>query len=485
MKRMIRCLLFAWSISTVSILIGSDVPNVRFGIEVSDQDGGVRIEEIKPSRPIATKLAARDVLISYVVVDEPERTIPIRTADDIDLLKAAIANGRQVSLTFLRPQDSRIPPSRYLQQTVLIDALDLLPVSEVETANVPESATVSVPYTTRAPTANDENEMVSVNVFYATDRKLDAGQYSGARDMGSNPIKYGVCEVTIPPDHRTGQLEGPKWWRLEFSADPRKHVYLKDVNQAGKTIVFEAISKSFESVEAGTRRRALLFVHGYNVSFQDAARRSAQMHYDLNFPGISAFYSWPSNANLQSYVSDSGDIEWSTPHIKEFLTDFDTFNAIDEIYVIAHSMGNRGVIKALVEMRLTGAGRKIKEIILAAADVDAAIFERDLAPQIANYYPRTTVYASANDKALWGSEALSEAYRVGEIRNREPTIRTLPTFDVIDASNVATDLLGHSYYGDGTSVISDIFQLIVTNQNPPRFNLSEQNGSRGKYWRFR
>jgi esterase/lipase superfamily enzyme len=35
-------------------------------------------------------------------------------------------------------------------------------------------------------------------------------------------------------------------------------------------------------------------VHGYNVSFDDAALRTAQLAYDLTFDCPAAFFSWPS-----------------------------------------------------------------------------------------------------------------------------------------------------------------------------------------------
>ncbi len=72
------------------------------------------------------------------------------------------------------------------------------------------------------------------------------------------------------------------------------------------------------------------------------------------------------------------------------------------VHLVAHSMGNRGLLRALqrlaadAEMR---AGVKFGQIFLAAPDVD-----RDLFLGLARLYPqfsdRTTLYASDGDKAV-------------------------------------------------------------------------------------
>jgi esterase/lipase superfamily enzyme len=45
-------------------------------------------------------------------------------------------------------------------------------------------------------------------------------------------------------------------------------------------------------------------VHGFNVSFENALRRTAQIAYDLDFDGAPFLFSWPSRDSLLSYASD-------------------------------------------------------------------------------------------------------------------------------------------------------------------------------------
>jgi esterase/lipase superfamily enzyme len=47
-----------------------------------------------------------------------------------------------------------------------------------------------------------------------------------------------------------------------------------------------------------------VFTHGYNVSFEEAARRAAQLAFDLNFRGRVVLFSWPSCGSLLGYGAD-------------------------------------------------------------------------------------------------------------------------------------------------------------------------------------
>jgi esterase/lipase superfamily enzyme len=51
-------------------------------------------------------------------------------------------------------------------------------------------------------------------------------------------------------------------------------------------------------------KSVLLFVHGFNVTFTDAALRTAQLAHDLSFGGVPFFFSWPSAGETRSYFRD-------------------------------------------------------------------------------------------------------------------------------------------------------------------------------------
>jgi len=81
--------------------------------------------------------------------------------------------------------------------------------------------------------------------------------------------------------------------------------------------------------------------HGYRNSFKDAAFRAAQLGVDLKIPGATFFYSWPSAASPQGYISDSATVDVSTGYCFEFVMNLLRGFPEVPLHVIAHSMGNR------------------------------------------------------------------------------------------------------------------------------------------------
>src|SRR4051812_10238007 len=48
----------------------------------------------------------------------------------------------------------------------------------------------------------------------------------------------------------------------------------------------------------------LLFVHGYNVTFEDAVYRLAQFAFDSGVPAVPVLFTWPSRGRLLQYPYD-------------------------------------------------------------------------------------------------------------------------------------------------------------------------------------
>lgn len=94
---------------------------------------------------------------------------------------------------------------------------------------------------------------------------------------------------------------------------------------------------------------ALVFIHGFNVTFEEAAIRAAQIGFDLKVPGITAFFSWPSKGRLSllDYAADEATIDASAGKMTDFLVKFAQQTDAERVHVIAHSMGNRGLLGAM------------------------------------------------------------------------------------------------------------------------------------------
>lgn len=231
---------------------------------------------------------------------------------------------------------------------------------------------------------------------------------------------------------------------------------------------------------------SFLYVHGYNVDFKEAAKRTGQMAYDLKFTGVPIFYSWPSKGEPLPYTNDEPTSEFSGGKLYKFLVDYLSRSDVKGLYVIAHSMGSRTVSAALSELyrynpRLK---LKIKEVILAAPDIDAGTFRTLIAPKISNVGVPITLYVSSRDRALALSKGVHAAPRLGQLNDGA---NIYPGVDTIDASGLDAGFVGHSYYGDSCSVITDISDLFDSGrravERESKF-FEVVNGSSGKYWRL-
>lgn len=330
---------------------------------------------------------------------------------------------------------------------------------------------------------NPKLEYIKVPVYFATDRNLTTNLLPSKR-FGANrsTMSYGMCNISIPKNHKTGELEEASVWKLEFSPDPNKHVLLLDVNLQSENSFFDSMRKC---ILKSPNKNAFIFVHGYNVSFEDAARRTGQMSYDLGFKGAPVFYSWPSQATLAGYNIDQGNIEWSQKNMKVFLEDFLKRSDAEKIYLIAHSMGNRGLTRALASIisenpNLTS---RIQAIILAAPDIDADVFSRDIAPVLVKSKKYIALYTSSKDKALLASQKFSSYPRAGQAGQNMVIV---PGIETIDASNVKADFLNHSYFSQSSALLSDIFNIIKEGRkSSERFGLVRYKKNGKTYWKFK
>ncbi len=110
---------------------------------------------------------------------------------------AGLVAGIVVSRSFYRPLEYNIPP---------------MPPS----IGAPPSPPMPLPA-----------DFAIVRVFYATDRTRTASTKPAEMfGVGRAALSYGSCDVSIPRDHRMGELESPSIWRLDFREDPTKHVVL-------------------------------------------------------------------------------------------------------------------------------------------------------------------------------------------------------------------------------------------------------------------
>jgi esterase/lipase superfamily enzyme len=326
--------------------------------------------------------------------------------------------------------------------------------------------------------------VLEVTTYFATNRK-PSGNGAPAKFYGSDrasSFQYGRAIVTIPSTHTPGNLELPSLWKLERSADPSKHFVLKAVLPLGK----DAARKEMAERLAGMPSHALLlFVHGYYTSFDAAALRTAQLAHDLQFPGMAFFYSWPSAGKALAYWQDEEASQLSNDDFEQLLGELSQLSA-SEIYVVAHSMGNRIVASALrSRVEKNEETKHIRALLLAAPDINADLFRETIAPKLAAMQgTQTTIYAASSDLALKASKIVHGFKRVGETVGG---VFTYPGLDTIDASSVATMTrdFGHAYLMDSASVLKDIQAIVAQKPAAKQRGLAEVGISPNQYWQLR
>jgi esterase/lipase superfamily enzyme len=298
---------------------------------------------------------------------------------------------------------------------------------------------------------------------------------------GRGALEMGLCRVSIPFNHTVGEVESPSILRLEFREDPERHVSILEAREYEPERFFHRLR---DTVAASSRRELLVFIHGYNVSFDSAVRRTAQIAYDLKFPGAAVCYSWPSHGGLLLYSADENNVEWTVPHLKEFLGQLREKSGADAINLVGHSMGTRALSNALREFarEMQQDNKLFNQVVLAAPDIDAEVFRRDLAPAMTKVAQRVTLYASSNDQALMASRTIHAYPRAGE---SGANLVVAPGLDTIDVSAIDSSLLGHSYYGDNDSIIADLYHVVHESLPPDRRHRLQMAKYAGlPYWIF-
>ncbi|WP_300320061.1 alpha/beta hydrolase [Accumulibacter sp.] len=326
-----------------------------------------------------------------------------------------------------------------------------------------------------------------LRVYFATTRQA-TGVTASSEAFGStvdDRLSFGVVNVSIPSDHRYANLESPSLIRLEWDSRPDRHVMIAPTFS---TLGAQAWKRELAS-EAVTfgKPGVLLFVHGYNSSFANAAQRAAQLAYDISFPGPTVVFSWPSDAELLSYVKDEEAARTSWRQLADVLDTLSTLGTGVPVYVVAHSMGTRVLVESLGYLfrQRPDADVAFRQIVLAAPDIGYRDFRDRWISDLRGTAPRFTMYASSHDIPVQVSAWLHGQQRLG---NGGHGIAVLPNLDSIDASDVTREWFGlsHSYFGDTNTVMSDLFLLIHGGASPERRpRLEATQGANGQYYKFR
>ena len=330
-----------------------------------------------------------------------------------------------------------------------------------------------------APASNrtlDPPAAVDYEVWFGTDRAPGEANDGGMTFTGQRgrALTVGRCTVRIPPSHRIGST-GSGLLRRIFGPDDRLKLIGTSVHAVD---AWSAAIRARLTATGSSSRCGVVFVHGYNVSFRDAAIRAAQLGYDLSIDGPMAFYSWPSRGAAASYPADEATVDASEEYLLAFLQHFIGACAGAPVHVIAHSMGNRVLARTLVRLRSAQPGARIDQLIFAAPDIDQDTFA-SLALQFRDVAKQATLYVSARDSAVELSRVFHRAARAGLY----PPVTILPGVDTVAVTNVDTSMLGHGYVAEARDVLHDMHSVLHFGMTPQqRMGLRLMATSGSQHW---
>jgi alpha/beta hydrolase family protein DUF900 len=185
----------------------------------------------------------------------------------------------------------------------------------------------------RAPSETDPHV---TRVWFITDRARTSARgegYSfGAEE--SDKLTFGYSIVRLPEWHIIGRI--------------RPRFRDKILGRSGYVVLQNRIldRSEFES-ELGRQaghKDFLLFIHGYNTSFEAAMLRSAQFQTDLKIAGQVVCFSWPSRGQPWSYGRDAAICEESEDSFVDALRVLTSTCKQQNLHVLAHSIGEPAVL---------------------------------------------------------------------------------------------------------------------------------------------
>ena len=231
-----------------------------------------------------------------------------------------------------------------------------------------------------------------------------------------------------------------------------------------------------ERLARSPRNEVLVYVHGFNNTFEEAAIVLAGIHH-FSRDIVPLLYTWPAGAPglVQGYTRDRESGEFTVLHLKRFIRRLAALPEIERIHILAHSRGTDVAVTALRELLIEerGAGRlaeetfKIANLVLVAPDLDLDVMsQRYTGERMHNAADYLTIYVSKNDQAIGLAEWFAQSTRrLGRIqpeeieerfRKRMGLVKDVAIIDV----RLKSDKHGHSYHTRLPAVSSDLLLLL-------------------------
>ena len=359
----------------------------------------------------------------------------------------------------------------------------------------------------------------SLELLFITDRApaahADGSPYSAARSrsmaFGSTRVEFGddvSWDVLVKESTATQRL-APLPLKLGPTAElgrfpPIPYEVTVDANGLQRVpAVVEAYAEAKQRLQGEIARRlakarrkeVVLYVHGYNTSFEEAALTMGELCHFLGREFVCGIFTWPAGGTrgrLLGYDIDRESGEYAVEDLLKTIRLIGQTPGVERLHLLAHSRGTDTLATALAQlsaeayMLRSSPDRefRIGHVVLVAPDLDGdvaltKIFRvfsdpdlpfGDKAAPGALIPParrlRVTLYASPDDKAIaTASWLFGSIARLGRLdanalsADQVEAIAMLRAVDIIEVRG-STDFFGHSYLTSNPRVSADLIAML-------------------------
>lgn len=230
-------------------------------------------------------------------------------------------------------------------------------------------------------------------------------------------------------------------------------------------------------------KRTLLFVHGFNNRFAEAAERAMLLKNALGDETEVVLWSWPSKREGQTgnYDYDKESVSGvARPSLVRYLKAMRPGSESVPLDILAHSMGSWHILGVLQDLADDASRPMLGNIALAAPDVPTDEFMFALS-DMRRGAKRVTLYACEWDWALLLSQGINAYPRAGTGGSQSIVVNEkLESVDV-DARFFSTN---HSYVFEAGKVLTDFTAMVIAGRDAGSRGLRKKTKQPWYYWSF-
>jgi esterase/lipase superfamily enzyme len=314
-----------------------------------------------------------------------------------------------------------------------------------------------------------------VRIVFATTRAMankDGDMSTMFANSASDKITFGCVQVNPRFSMQRGDQSYRGAWRGGARAANSRIKLLADpIDRNNENYV-----RIIDTSAAEDATHALLVIHGYNNTFNEAIQAAARIAGGADYKGRVYMFSWPSVRSSLRYLQDVDNAEEAEGSLQAFLSAILRDNNIRTLDIVAHSMGSQQLMRVMGSIRDILDGRRHEEgmlrlgqVVFAAPDVSAAVFNTKILTW-AKLAQRVTIYTSGGDWVLWLSSFLRglNDRAGGHTPWGEPLLVNATNVYVVDKTPPEYDFwkfftYTHADYVDDKVILNDI-QTVITGQ---------------------